>query len=127
MAIYIDPLRDYRAIMGRGAPGLWCHMITDGSLSELHWFAAQLGIPREYFQDHPRHPHYDLRPSSRALAVALGAVEVSTAELRQRLRYLDETAQNPKPAVGEDGGADQSRQGHRPDITEDGHMEHPAD
>jgi hypothetical protein len=81
VAIYVDGLRDYRALLGRGIPGLWCHMVTDGNLEELHEFAARLGIQRRRFQDHPRHPHYDLLPASRALAVALGAVEVSTGEL----------------------------------------------
>ena len=81
MTIYLDPLRDYHHLMGRGLPGQWCHMITDGDLEELHQFAMQLGIHPRRFQNHPRHPHYDLRPDSRALAVALGAVEISTREM----------------------------------------------
>lgn len=81
MTIYVDELRDYRAMMGRGLPGCWCHMITDGSLDELHHFAMQLGISPSHFQNHPRHPHYDLMPASRALAVVSGAVEVRTAAL----------------------------------------------
>ena len=83
MTIYVDELRDYRALMRRGLPGLWCHMVTDASLDELHQFAAALGISPRRFQNHPRHPHYDLMPSSRALAVALGAVEVSTREIAE--------------------------------------------
>jgi hypothetical protein len=85
MTIYIDSLRDYYAITGRGLPGLWCHMITDNSLDELHEFAARLGINPRRFQNHPHHPHYDLMPSSRALASALGAVEVSTRDMRRIL------------------------------------------
>lgn len=81
MAVYVDDLRDYRAFMGRGLPGLWCHLVTDGDLEELHAFARLLGIQPRRFQDHPRHPHYDLMPASRALAVALGAVEVSTSQM----------------------------------------------
>jgi hypothetical protein len=81
MTIYVDPLRDYNKLMGRGLPGQWCHMITDGDLEELHQFAMQLGIHPRRFQNHPRHPHYDLRPDSRALAVALGAVEIGTREM----------------------------------------------
>ena len=83
MAIYVDPLRDYYHIMGRGAPGLWCHMVTDGDLAELHRFAARLGVSPRQFQNHPRHPHYDLMPANRALAVALGAAEVTTQEMRR--------------------------------------------
>lgn len=85
MAIYVDDLRDYRAMMGRGLPGLWCHMVTDGSLEELHIFAERIGISRRRFQNHSRHPHYDLMPASRELAVALGANEVSTSELAKIL------------------------------------------
>lgn len=83
MPIYVDELRNYRDLFGQGLPGLWCHMVTDGSLEELHEFAARVGISPRRFQNHPRHPHYDLMPSSRALAVALGAVEVSTAQMRR--------------------------------------------
>lgn len=86
MAIYVDELRDYRGLIGRGLPGEWCHMVTDGGLEELHEFAALLGIQRCRFQDHPRHPHYDLLPASRALAVALGAVEVTTREMARIVR-----------------------------------------
>jgi hypothetical protein len=86
MAIFVDRLRDYHAITGRGIPGCWCHMLTDGSLNELHAFAERIGLSRRLFQNHPRHPHYDLLPASRALAVAMGAVEVSTRELAQIVR-----------------------------------------
>jgi hypothetical protein len=86
MAVYVDELRDYHDLMGRGLPGLWCHMVTDGSLDELHEFAMRLGIHPRRFQNHPRHPHYDLMASSRALAVALGAVEVSTPQLARIFR-----------------------------------------
>jgi len=81
MTIYVDELRYYRALMGRGLPGLWCHMITDGDLEELHQFAMQIGLNPRRVQHHTRHPHYDLMPNSRALAVALGAVETSTTHL----------------------------------------------
>lgn len=89
MAIYVDSLRDYRYITGRGLPGLWCHMLTDGSLEELHQFAEQLGIPRRGFQNHPRHPHYDLTPTARANALHLGAQEISTRDLFLLLRELE--------------------------------------
>ena len=92
MAIYVDELRDYHSLMGRGLPGLWCHMITDGDLEELHQFAMRLGLNPRRFQNHSRHPHYDLMPSSRALAVALGAVETSITHLADILsrQHADE-------------------------------------
>lgn len=86
MAVYVDELRDYRALLGIGLPGLWCHMVTDAEIDELHQFAARLGVPRRVFQAHPRHPHYDLHARGRSLALALGAVEVTTADLARMFR-----------------------------------------
>ena len=85
MTIYVDELRDVRTIIGRGRPGLWCHMVSDDGLEPLHAFAHQLGLPPRAFQAHSRHPHYDLTPSLRAQALALGAVEVSTRDLAKIL------------------------------------------
>jgi len=61
-----------------------CHLTTDGDIDELHAFAAKLGMKRAWFQDHPILKHYDLTPSKRALAVKLGAVEVSGVEQARR-------------------------------------------
>lgn len=97
MRIYVDELRDYRMLRGVGPPGLWCHMVTDGGLEDLHAFAARLGIPRRAFQDHPRHPHYDLPPSYRAAALYLGATEVRTAELAKLARGIDKDSLQDDP------------------------------
>ena len=56
-------------------------MVSDTGYEELHAFAARLGIPRHRFQG----DHYDLPPFMRERAVALGAVEVGTRELTQRM------------------------------------------
>jgi hypothetical protein len=79
MAVYVDPLREYPHVPF--AVRRWCHMVSDGGFEELHAFAARLGMPRERFQG----DHYDLPPWVRERAVALGAVEVSTGELLQRM------------------------------------------
>jgi predicted kinase len=79
MAILVDELREYP---GAGLPFTsWCHMATDGSFEELHAFATRLGLRRAWFQ----RDHYDLPPHGRAAAVALGAEEVTTAELLRRM------------------------------------------
>jgi Protein of unknown function (DUF4031) len=79
VAVLVDPLREYP---DAGLPfSRWCHMAVDGSFAELHEFAGRLGIPRRRFQG----DHYDLPPSLRARAVELGAEEVSTRELLQRM------------------------------------------
>jgi len=79
VSIIVDELRTYT---GRGRlSGQWCHMLSDtGDMAELHAFAARLGLKREWLHDDTLAPHYDLRPSKRALALELGAREVSWRE-----------------------------------------------
>jgi len=61
-----------------------CHMAAD-SLAELHAKAEALGV-RRWFQDKPGRPHYDLSKATRALAIALGAREVSSRVLVEALQ-----------------------------------------
>ena len=61
----------------------YCHMMSDcvnrqQAEQELHDFAARLGLQRRWFQQSARNPHYDLAPSKRALAIRLGAKEVTS-------------------------------------------------
>jgi hypothetical protein len=79
MPVLVDPLREYPHVPYRVKR--WCHMAVDGTFEELHAFAAQLGIPRHRFQG----DHYDLPPWGRERAVSLGALEVSTRELLERM------------------------------------------
>jgi hypothetical protein len=74
MTIYVDDVQRYPS-------GQWCHMATDGTLEELHAFALHLGLKRSWFQNKPRHPHYDLRPTKRILAIQKGAKAVDSFEL----------------------------------------------
>ncbi len=88
--ILIDDIRKYKT-GPRGYP-YWCHMasddLTDRGLAELHLFAQAIGLRRAWFQDHPRHPHYDLPPPKRELALKYGAVAVSSRELVRRCNRL---------------------------------------
>jgi hypothetical protein len=77
MAIYVDPLRRYKT-------GLWCHMMSDVSVDELVLFAASIKLSIDYLQNHPLHPHYDLRASKRKCAIQAGATEISTYEMVQK-------------------------------------------
>ncbi len=74
MSVYVDTVIDY------GTKGLWCHMMAD-ALDELHSMADEIGLKRAWFQNNPTHPHYDLRPSKRALAIKYGAIEMTQVEL----------------------------------------------
>jgi len=72
----------------------WCHMMSDQKdLSELHQMAKDIGLRRAYFQNHPTHPHYDVAPAKRALAIRLGAVSVDSKELLAKCSRLVVDAQ----------------------------------
>jgi hypothetical protein len=79
MAVMVDELREYPDVKWPNKH--WCHLASDEGFEELHAFAAQLGIPRHRFQG----DHYDLPPWVRERAVSLGALEVSTRELLERM------------------------------------------
>ena len=61
---------------------MWCHLISDTSLDELHAFAARLGIPERGFQG----DHYDVPHDLREQAIEHGAREVSSREIILALR-----------------------------------------
>lgn len=61
---------------------MWCHMISDHSLDELHSFADLLQVPRRGFQG----DHYDLPEHVRPLALHHGAIEVPSREIVALLR-----------------------------------------
>lgn len=91
MPVYVDQIVDYRASispqLARRAGSKFCHMTAD-TLEELHEMADKIGMRREWFQPAARlhHCHYDLVPSRRARAVALGAVEVKAMEHARQLQ-----------------------------------------
>ena len=71
--IYVDEIRTYDYCTIRWGK-TWSHMWTDGSdLEELHAFAEKIGLKREYFQNKPRFPHYDVIPRTRRKALKNGA------------------------------------------------------
>ena len=57
-------------------------MVSDHSLEELHVFAGSIGVPERGFQG----DHYDIPSHVREIAVASGALAVSSRELVVRLR-----------------------------------------
>lgn len=84
--ILIDGVQEHEA------PGLrykrWSHMVSTVGEAELHAFAARLGLKRVWAQLRPEASaaHYDIVPTKRALAIRLGAREVTGREL-VRLNY----------------------------------------
>lgn len=89
ITVMVDELRQWPHARGQFKAGS-CHLTVNGDTPEhlqaLHDLAARIGLRREWFQAHPRHPHYDLTASKRPAAIAAGAVEVDAREqARERL------------------------------------------
>jgi hypothetical protein len=84
MAVYVDPILNH----GGSKSFRWpksCHMYAD-TLDELHAMAVAIGMRREWFQDRPDLPHYDLVPARRLRAIALGAVQHDRYQLVEFMR-----------------------------------------
>jgi hypothetical protein len=72
--IYVDPLLKWPTRIRCFKDGS-SHLFAD-TVTELHQFAGRLMLSREWFQDKPGFPHYDLTVRKRSEAVRLGAVEL---------------------------------------------------
>lgn len=92
--IYVDQITEYPP--KKGLRWLkWSHLMTDGSLGELHVFAKKCGLKLEWFQSKP-YPHYDITHHKRPLAIALGAIETTTREQIRIFKRLADKAQGGK-------------------------------
>lgn len=100
--IMVDELKVWPTAWGPFRAGS-CHLTTDGTVDELHAFAARLGLRRSWFQHNPLAPHYDLVQSKRELALELGAVFVTARDQAKariearRARYGDALAPAVEP------------------------------
>lgn len=74
MGVYVD-----NAMLKYGRMKM-SHLIAD-TLEELHAMAKAIGIQRKWFQANASFPHYDICKEKRALALSLGAQEVTSREL----------------------------------------------
>lgn len=79
MAVYVD---DMRAPFGRM---VMCHMIAD-SHDELVAMAQRIGVAPKWIQQAGTYSeHFDVCLSARVKAVAVGAIELTSRELVQRM------------------------------------------
>jgi hypothetical protein len=82
MTVYVDNFRA-PARVGR-ITARWSHLVTDNpDLTELHEFAARIGLRHVWFQTgkHAHRPHYDVTDTKRTAAIAAGAIEIDVREL----------------------------------------------
>ncbi len=56
---------------------MWCHLVSDTSLDELHAFAEWIGIPKRAFGG----DHYDIPDEIRPMVIAEGAQPVTSREI----------------------------------------------
>ena len=78
MTILIDEAR------WRHRDRLWCHLVSDASLDELHTFAEANEIPRRGFHG----DHYDIPEEYRDGLIDAGAQPVESRELIRRLKAV---------------------------------------
>lgn len=67
--------------------GQWCHLFSH-DVEALHRMARRIGMRREWFQNHPRFPHYDLTPGRRQVALQAGAVERPLSDWIREHRFM---------------------------------------
>jgi hypothetical protein len=92
MAVYVD---DMKAPFGRL---VMCHMLADTE-AELLAMADLIGVARRWHQ-HPGtyKSHFDIALSKRALAVRLGAVEITWRRTGEMIRERRQALIAAKPA-----------------------------
>lgn len=73
--IYIDHLRFYKG------KGYFAHMMSDSSLDELHYFAKNIALNRCWFENNPKHYHYDVPAKYYRAALEKGAYVVTSKQL----------------------------------------------
>lgn len=78
MTVLIDEAR------WRHRDRLWCHLVSDESLDELHEFAEANDIPRRGFHG----DHYDIPAEYRQALIDAGATVVDSRELIRRLKAV---------------------------------------
>ena len=84
---------------------LWCHMVSDANLAELHAFAGMLGVPERGFQG----DHYDIPETIREVAISRGAKAVTSREIVEALYAL---GLRPRPGRK----PEQHTSGHERDV-----------
>jgi len=67
------------------------HLITD-SLDELHYFANKIRLKKDWFQNHKRHPHYDIWGTMYMKAIANGAIIISSKNLIVKINEIQKRA-----------------------------------
>jgi hypothetical protein len=77
VTVYVDDMKaEYHPPHRKGLKYILCHMIADTE-EELHTMAHKIGVARKWYQG----DHYDITLSKKAVAIKLGAKEITQWEL----------------------------------------------
>jgi len=105
MTIFVDDMRRLAVPRGGRVRARWSHLFTDqDDQTELHEFAARLGLKREWFQGakwettHPWRCHYDVTDRVRARALELGATPVTYPHGLSELIEMRKQSRRPAAA-----------------------------
>jgi len=99
--LFVFPSKNRAAfLVGERNGHQWCHLWADDT-GALHAMAQRLGMKREWFQDKPGFPHYDLTPGKRMQALKHGAVE---RDLNDWLRHRTAALESEQKQQGFDLG-----------------------
>jgi hypothetical protein len=90
MTVYVDNARRFRKAKS-GHTYILSHMMAD-TADEMHAMALQLGLTRRYCQG----DYYEVIQKQRRVALSLGAVELSEAELARRVGEQRRAAQEAR-------------------------------
>lgn len=83
MMIYVDPAI-FKKSNGRKS---YAHLVAD-TITELHAFAASIGVKPHFFHKSASYLHYDITSEQRDKAIAAGAVQVSSKELLLKAKEM---------------------------------------
>lgn len=79
MSIYIDNL--FSTAVTTIWPYRFACRLFGNDRHGLHDFAYGLGLQPRWYQNHPKHPHYDLTQGKRQQAIAKGAIELTDEQV----------------------------------------------
>lgn len=80
------------------------HLVAD-TLEELHIFAANIGLKKEWFQHHKKHPHYDIWGTLLKKALESDVMVISSKDLVQKANKLCcDIKKKANPSAGQNPG-----------------------
>ena len=101
MTVYVDSPIYKKSPTGRKT---YAHMVAD-TIEELRAFATAIGVKPHFWHSHDRLSHYDINSEQHVIAMAQGAVLVSSRELISKAYLMNGFGTQPnKVALPQEEG-----------------------